>query len=76
MAWTERIEVNPAVLAGKPVVRGTRLGVAFLLDLMARGWSEAAILENYPQLQREDLQACIAYAGELVGREHVYPLAK
>ena len=58
--------MNPDILVGKPVVRGTRLGVAFLLGLMADGWSEAEILRNYPGLVREDLLACLAYAQERV----------
>lgn len=60
MELEERIVVNPEVLVGKPVVRGTRLSVDFLLGLMAQGWSEAAILRNYPGLEREDLLACLA----------------
>jgi len=60
MQLEERIVVNPQVLVGKPVVRGTRLSVDFLLGLMAQGWSEAEILRNYPGLEREDLLACLA----------------
>jgi uncharacterized protein (DUF433 family) len=51
------------VLVGKPVVKGTRLAVEFIVDLLAQGWSEADILRNYPRLTREDIQACLAYAG-------------
>ena len=60
MQLEERIVMNPEVLVGKPVVRGTRLSVDFLLGLMAQGWSEAEILRNYPGLEREDLLACLA----------------
>ena len=60
MSGNKRIVADPHVLAGKPVVRGTRLGVDFLLGLMAQGWSEAEILRNYPGLEREDLLACLA----------------
>ena len=63
MQLEERIVVNPQVLVGKPVVRGTRLSVDFLLGLMAQGWSEAEILRNYPGLEREDLLACLGAAG-------------
>ena len=59
MAWEERIELNPDVLAGKPVVRGTRLAVAFVVELLADGWSEDAVLREYPGLTREDVQACL-----------------
>ncbi len=55
--WRERIVVNPAILAGKPVIKGTRLAVEFLLDLMAERWTAEQILGNYPQLGAEDLRA-------------------
>jgi uncharacterized protein (DUF433 family) len=64
MKLTDRIVTDPAVLVGKPVVRGTRLSVDFLLDLMAQGWPEAEILRNYPGLTRDDLLACREYAAE------------
>ena len=66
MAVVERILIDPAVLAGKPVVRGTRLSVDFLLGLLAQGWPEAEILRNYPGLTRDDLLACLEYASERV----------
>jgi len=72
MQLEERIVVYPQVLVGKPVVRGTRLSVDFLLGLMAQGWSEAEILRNYPGLEREDLLACLQYANEVVQEERVY----
>ena len=56
---TDRIVLDPAILVGKPVVRGTRLSVDFLLGLMAQGWPDSEILRNYPGLTREDLLACI-----------------
>jgi uncharacterized protein (DUF433 family) len=55
MTWQERIVVNPEILVGKPVIRGTRLAVELLVDLLAQGWSEEEILKNYPGLTREDL---------------------
>ena len=70
---TDRIVIDPAVLVGKPVVRGTRLSVDFLVGLLARGWSEAEILRNYPGLTRDDLLACLEYASERVSEEKVYP---
>lgn len=69
----ERIAINPEVLVGKPVVRGTRLSVDFLLDLMGQGWQEAEILRNYPGLVHEDLLACTAYASERIREERVFP---
>jgi uncharacterized protein (DUF433 family) len=74
-ALSDRVVVDPAILVGKPIVRGTRLSVEFLLDLMAQGWPEKEILRNYPGLVREDLQACVAYANELVRSETVHPIA-
>lgn len=74
MNWRDRIVLDPAVLAGKPVVKGTRLSVAFVLDLLAQGWSEQEILDQYPNLSRDDIRACLAYAGDLVREERSYPL--
>jgi uncharacterized protein (DUF433 family) len=68
----ERIVIDPDILVGKPVVKGTRLSVDFLLGLLAQGWGEAEILRNYPGLERADLLACWAYAAETLGREKVY----
>jgi uncharacterized protein (DUF433 family) len=71
----ERIVADPAVLAGKPVVRGTRLSVEFLIGLMAEGWSEADILASYPGLTAKDVRACLAYARDLLQLERVHPTA-
>jgi len=75
MAETSRIVLDPDVLAGKPVIRGTRLSVDFVIGLMADGWTEADILRNYPGLTREDLAACLAYARDVLKSEKVYPAA-
>ncbi len=74
MAWQERIRIDPNVLAGKPVVGGTRLAVDFIIGLLGQGWSEADILRNYPGLTREDIAACLQYAAEALNAEKVYPL--
>lgn len=74
MGWEERIVVDTAVLAGKPVVKGTRLAVGFIIDLLARGWTEKTVLDNYPGLTHEDILACLAYASERLETEKVYPL--
>jgi uncharacterized protein (DUF433 family) len=58
-AWQERIVVDPQIMVGKPVVKGTRLTVEFIIDLLAQGWSEAEILRNYPGLSVQDIRACI-----------------
>lgn len=73
MDTAERIELNPQVLAGKPVVRGTRVAVEDVLELLATGVSTVDILSNYPRLTEADLRACIAYAATLVKEERAYP---
>ena len=70
--WEQRIEINPAVLVGKPVVRGTRLAVEFIIDLLAQGWPESEILRNYPGLTAQDIQACLSYASATLKAEKVY----
>ncbi len=57
-----RITVNPRILGGKPLIRGTRISVEFILDLLASDVSENEILEDYPHLTKEDIQACLKYA--------------
>ncbi|HEY2250868.1 MAG TPA: DUF433 domain-containing protein, partial [Planctomycetaceae bacterium] len=74
MAWEDRIVVDPKVLVGKPVIRGTRIAVEFLIELLANGWTHEQILKNYPHLAEDDIQAALHYAAETVKREHVYPL--
>ena len=74
MNWQERIIVDPDILVGKTVVKGTRLAVEFIIELLAQGWSEADILQNYPGLTREDIQACLKYASVILSTEKVYPL--
>jgi len=74
MADLTRIILDSAVLAGKPVIRGT-LSVDFIIGLMADGWVEADILRNYPGLGHEDIAACLAYARDMLRSEKVYPSA-
>jgi len=74
MNWRKRVVTDPKILVGKPVVKGTRLSVEFLLGLIARGWSEERILSNYPQLTLADIKACLAFAAELIKGERVYPV--
>jgi uncharacterized protein (DUF433 family) len=66
--WRSRITIDPNVLAGKPVIRGTRISVEFILDLLANGWTIEEILENYPQLEGEDVIAALKYAAEVLKR--------
>ena len=74
MALTDRIVVDPKILTGKPVVRGTRISVELVVELLAAGWSHEQILASYPHLSEQDIRACLAYAGELLREEKVYPL--
>jgi uncharacterized protein (DUF433 family) len=67
MTENPRICLLPDVLVGKPVIRGTRLSVEFVIGLMADGWSEADILSNYPGVTHEDILACLAYARDTLG---------
>ena len=74
MDWRDRIVVNPKVLVGKPVIKGTRIAVEFVVDLLGRGWTTEQILHEYDHLTPEDIQACLAYAGEVLKSEKVYLL--
>lgn len=71
MNWQDRIVSDPAIMAGKPTIKGTRLAVDFLLDRLADGWSELELLENYPRLSPDDLRAVFAYASESV-KDDIY----
>ncbi len=70
-----RIVLDTAILAGKPVVRGTRISVEFVLGLLADGWSYPEILAEYPGLTIDDITACLAYARDVLGSEKVFPSA-
>ena len=70
----ERICVDPRIFRGKPIIRGRRLAVEHVLGMLAAGDSPGTILEGYPWLQREDIQACLVYARRLVGHERIEPL--
>lgn len=71
----ERIVLDPAVLAGKPVIRGTRLSVEFVIGLLADGWGESDIIANYPGLSHEDVLACLGYARDRLRDERIFPSA-
>lgn len=74
MDWEARITVDPQILVGKPVIRGTRLAVEFMLDLLTQGWSYNEILRNYPGIEQADILACLAYARDILRDEKVYTL--
>ena len=75
MGWRERIGADPDVLAGKPVVRGTRLSAELVLELLAAGETEEQLLSDYPRLTSEDVRACLAYASYLAHEFRALPLS-
>ena len=70
-----RIVINPLVMVGKPVIRGTRITVELIVRMFAQGISEQEILREYPRLKTEDLRAALAYAAQTLAHEDVFPLA-
>ncbi len=70
----ERIAYNPKIFGGKPIIRGHRLAVEHVLGMLASGDTAETILEGYPWMEREDIQACLIYARRLVGHERIEPL--
>ncbi|QDA30467.1 DUF433 domain-containing protein [Thermococcus indicus] len=69
MMIDERIEIDPKKMGGKPVIKGTRIPVYLILELLANGWSFEEILESYPQLTKEDILAAIRYASMILKEE-------
>ena len=72
MKWQEYIHSDETVLLGKPIVKGTRLSVEFLLDRLADGWTEQDLLDNYPRLTKEALQAVFAYVSAVMKDNLIY----
>lgn len=72
--WRERITADPTVLVGKPVIRGTRISVQMILELLAGGYATADVVRQYDQLRVEDVQACLSYAAEIVASEKIVRL--
>ena len=70
----ERIAINPKIFGGKPIIRGRRFAVEHILGMLAAGDSSETILEGYPWLEPEDVQACLVYAHKVVGHERIEPL--
>lgn len=68
----DRVAIDPDVLGGKPVVRGTRLSVEFVIGLLAEGWTHDEIKNEYPGVTEEDISACLTYARDLLGGERVF----
>lgn len=74
MHWQAYIHTDPNILVGKPVVKGTRLSVDFILRLFANGWTSEQVLESYPQLTPLALQAIFAFAAESLSQETLYAM--
>jgi uncharacterized protein (DUF433 family) len=75
MEWRQHIVVDPATLAGKPIVKGTRLAVEHVVGLLAAGWSIEQILTEHHGLTREKVLACLAYATDRLADDRIYPLS-
>lgn len=69
MSLLKRITVNPEIFAGKPIIRGMRISVELILSLLAQGETPEAILDDYPDLEPEDIRACIAYAHTVIAHD-------
>jgi len=72
--WKERIVIDPKILVGKPIIKGTRISVEFILELLSNDWSYETILKEYPQLKKEDILASIQYSLEILRDEKTYAL--
>lgn len=69
-----RIVINPKVMTGKPIIKGTRIPVEQVLKLLAQGLSFDEILKDYPHLKKDDIMAALLYAAKVMGKEEIYPL--
>jgi uncharacterized protein (DUF433 family) len=69
--YLDRIEINPEIMLGKPVIRGTRIPVEILLRKLSEGMTETEMLDAYPRLNRADIQAALAYAAQTVANETI-----
>lgn len=76
MGYKDRIEINPKILGGKPVIRGTRISVELLLRKLAEGATDQLLLDAYPGLKAEDIKAALAYAAESVAHEEIHTLER
>ncbi len=73
--WGEYITADPQILVGKATIKGTRISVELILELVKGGWSLDQILESYPHLTREQVRAALAYAIEVIREDHLLPVA-
>jgi uncharacterized protein (DUF433 family) len=73
MTWADYIHADPTILGGKPVIKGTRLAVDFVLGLLAEGWTQEQLQTNYPQLTDETIRAVFGYAAEVLHDQTLLP---
>ena len=73
---TDRIILNPEVLAGKPIIKGTRISVEFILELLSTGMTTEEILKEYPHLKKDDILASLDYATKALKHEEIYPISQ
>lgn len=76
MNWKDHVVVDPKVLVGKPIIRGTRISVELLMDRLADGWSMEQILESYPRVTRDDVLAAISFVTEIFREEDYIAIQK
>ena len=76
MNWKDRIEVNPEVLVGKPIIKGTRISVELILDRVADGWTMEDVLASYPHITRDDVLAALSFAAEIFKEEKFVAIGK
>jgi uncharacterized protein (DUF433 family) len=72
--FLNRIEINPKILNGKPIIKGTRISVELIIKLIAEGWKEEDIIKEYPSLKKDDIKAVLYYAEKVLSGEEVYPI--
>lgn len=75
MTYQKYITINPKIMAGKPVIRGTRIPVEVIIKKLARNINVEEVLQDYPRLTKEAIRAALWYAGEVISKEEVYPLS-
>ncbi len=76
MTITDRIQINPRIMMGKPVIKGTRVTVELILRKLSEGAEEGSLLDAYPRLTKEDIQAAIRYAADTLAHEETVILTK
>ncbi|MDI6821539.1 MAG: DUF433 domain-containing protein [Actinomycetota bacterium] len=74
--FMKRIEINPKILLGKPIILGTRIPVELVIKLVAQGWRDEDIIREYPSLKKDDIRAALLYAEKIIEEEEVYPILK